>query len=370
MLRRLVLESFRNYEQLEFCPSPCLSLVTGPNGAGKSSLFEAIYILSAGRSFRSGKTRRLLREGAAEATIFAEVEGQGGELHRLGMSRGPEGIRRLRRDGENVRAISELAATLPARILHPGTVGVVEGSARGRRHFMDWGLFHVEQSFAPVWRELRQALEQRNRLLRLGSANPREIGVWSQQVARASARIDQFRKDYVRRLDPVVQELLSRFPEMPRVDISLYPGWSEPGDGQAPEEHLLELLHADLEKDRRQGFTAKGAHRADLRLNGQRGLVRDLFSRGQCKILGYLLFIAQIRVLVESRQADCLVLVDDLASELDENHRDRMIRVLLELEQQTIFSALGPEQLPALREKGAAMFHVEHGVLKHMPEGH
>ena len=370
MLRRLVLQSFRNYEQLEFFPSPHLSLVIGPNGAGKSSLFEAIYLLSTGRSFRSGRARQLLREGASQAHVFAEVALEG-HRHRLGMSRGPSGVIRLRRDGENARAMSELARLLPVRILHPGTVGLVEGPAKGRRHYLDWGLFHVEQSFGSLWRELRQALDQRNRLLRKGDGWGREMEVWSQQVARASARIDRLRKEYLQRLQPRVRELLSRFPEMPETGLVLHSGWgSASAQTEDPEESLLRSLRDDREKDLRQGFTGKGAHRADLRLAGEQGQARDLFSRGQCKILGYLMFIAQIQLLVESQGADCLVLVDDLASELDEGHRDRMTRVLLELGQQTIFSALDAEQLPILKDRDAAMFHVEHGVLRHMPQGH
>lgn len=358
MLRRLALESFRNYLSQEFLPSPSVSLITGANGSGKSSLLEAIYVLSSGKSFRGGRPRRLVREGADETVIFAEAVRQSGDVHRIGVARDGSGFTRLRRDGRTVQGLSELARLLPVRVFHPGTLELVEGPSAVRRRYLDWGLFHVEQSFHGYWRDLRHALEQRNGLLRQGGASARELGAWTQQVALASGRINRLRSAYLERLSPHFQALLGSFPELPPVRVGLQSGW--PGDS---EEKLLEVLTAELETDRRRGFTGRGAHRAELRLTTDGGLVRDLFSRGQCKVAGYLLLLAQIQDLTERGEEDCLVLVDDLASELDEAHRDQMIRALLGLGQQTIFTALAAEQLPSLVDRGAEMFHVEHGVL-------
>ncbi len=358
MLRRLALESFRNYRSQEFLPSPSLSLVTGANGSGKSSLLEAIYLLSSGKSFRGGRPRRLIREDAGEAVIFAEVVRRSGDVHRLGVARGGSGFTRLRRDGRTVQGFSEIAWLLPVRIFHPGTLELVEGPSAVRRGYLDWGLFHVEQSFHGYWRDLRHALENRNALLRQGGGSWRELEAWTQQVAAASGRINALRNAYLERLRPHLEALLGSFPGLPPVSVALQSGW--PGES---EDELLNTLRAELDRDQRRGFTGRGAHRAELRLLSQGGLVRDIFSRGQCKVLGYLLLLAQVHELTASGGEDCLVLVDDLASELDEGHRDQMVEALLGLQQQTIFTALAADQLPSLVDRGAEMFHVEHGVL-------
>ncbi|MBA3981476.1 MAG: DNA replication/repair protein RecF [Alcanivorax sp.] len=356
MLQRLQLTAFRNYTHAEFQPGPGINLLTGDNGSGKSSLLEAIYLLGSGRSFRSSRMQRLVREGDQETVLYAEVLGDRAEVHRLGMSRTRQAFSGLKLDGNNLKGLSELAHLLPVQVFHPGTVEVVEGPSSARRRFLDWGLFHVEQSFLQEWRGLNTALLQRNRLLRTGAA-AREISPWSQQVARASDRINQLRSGYLLALRPHLEGVLAHMGELPDVALTLYPGWAE-------DEDLLALLDADLARDRERGHTTRGAHRAELRMTTGAGPVRDVFSRGQLKTLGYALLLAQLNLLIKDRDGRCLILVDDLASELDQVHCAAVLEALRALKQQMIITALSREALPGLADdQDVNMFHVEHGVL-------
>ncbi|WP_111657819.1 DNA replication/repair protein RecF [Isoalcanivorax indicus] len=356
MLQRLVLTAFRNYRHAEFRPGPRINLLVGDNGSGKSSLLEAIYLLGSGRSFRSSRLQRLVREGDQETVLFAEVAGEKGNSHRLGMSRTRQAFSGLKLDGANLKGLSELARLLPVQVFHPGTVEIVEGPSSARRRYLDWGLFHVEQSFLQEWRALNSALQQRNRQLRTGAAS-REISPWSQQVARGSDRINQLRSGYLEALRPHLASVLSHMGELPEVSLTLYPGWPEGED-------LLALLDADLLKDRERGHTTRGAHRAELRMMTSAGPVRDVFSRGQLKTLGYALLLAQLNLLVKDRDGHCLILVDDLASELDQMHSGAVLQALRALNQQMIITALSAEALPGLADdQDVNMFHVEHGVL-------
>jgi DNA replication and repair protein RecF len=360
MLQRLTLSSFRNYQQAEFVPGAGVNLVVGDNGSGKSSLLEAIYLLGSGRSFRTSRLQRLVRESAQDAVLFAEVLSHQGVQHRLGMARNRQGFSGLKLDGVNVRGLSDLARILPVQAFHPGTVEIVEGPSSARRRYLDWGLFHVEQSFLPLWRQLYTALQQRNRLLRSGRFQHREMLVWDQQVATVSGRISQLRSAYLTALSPHLQTVLGHIGELPEVNISLYAGWP---DG----EDLLALLAADIEKDRQRGHTGRGAHRAELRLTTAAGPVRDVFSRGQTKTLSYALLLAQLYLLVHGHGGQCLVLVDDLASELDSQHSAAVLAALKDLKQQMIITALSADALPVQAEGNETrMFHVEHGVLKRL----
>lgn len=360
MLQRLTLTAFRNYRHAEFQPGPGINLIVGDNGSGKSSLLEAVYLLGSGRSFRTSRLQRLVQESAQESVLFAEVITAQGVAHRLGVARDRQGFSGLKLDGANVRGLSDLARVLPVQAFHPGTVEIVEGPSSARRRYLDWGLFHVEQSFLPLWRQLHGALQQRNRLLRAGSFQRREMQAWDQQVASVSVRISQLRSSYLEALLPHLQTVLAHMGELPEVGISLYPGWSEGED-------LLALLAADLEKDRQRGHTAKGAHRAELRLMTAAGPVRDVFSRGQTKTLSYALLLAQLYLLVEGHGGHCLILVDDLASELDAQHSAAVLQALRGLRQQMFITALSKEALPSLAEdKATRMFHVEHGELNRL----
>ena len=75
-LNSLSLRDFRNYREsrAEFVPG--VNLLVGGNANGKTNLLEAIYYLSAGRSFRTRKEQELIRFGAE----FAELSADGGRV--------------------------------------------------------------------------------------------------------------------------------------------------------------------------------------------------------------------------------------------------------------------------------------------------
>ncbi|HAD45963.1 MAG TPA: DNA replication and repair protein RecF, partial [Alcanivorax sp.] len=200
MLADLRLTDFRNYQQAELSPAPGLNLIVGANGSGKTSLLEAIYFIgSGGRSFRGGRLSRLVRDGADAATLFARVE-IGENHHRLGIRRAPGGIQSLKLNGATPGALSDVAALLPVLALHPQSVELIFGPSALRRRFLDWGMFHVEHSFLPVWKEASAALKQRNALLRSGRVTPRELGYWDQKLAASSDSIERLRDGYLQRL--------------------------------------------------------------------------------------------------------------------------------------------------------------------------
>ena len=71
---RLELHDFRNFEAVEFRPSPDgLTVIQGENGAGKSSLLEAIVYCSTLQSFRGAPREAVVRQGAAEAKLRCDV---------------------------------------------------------------------------------------------------------------------------------------------------------------------------------------------------------------------------------------------------------------------------------------------------------
>lgn len=358
MLRRFDLQGFRNYSGESFHPHPGLNLIVGDNGSGKTSLLEAIHVLATGRSFRNTRGSGLIREGAGETVLFAEVAGEEDRTHRIGMRRKASGIQALRLDGENASSMGEVARVFPVQVFHPGTVDLVDGSPGTRRRYLDWGLFHVEPSFAGLHRQFRQALDQRNRLLKKDRPDPRELGVWDGQIVTASDRIDQLRRDWLARLTPVVNRLLGELAPLPSVSLTLDSGWPE-------NRSLARLFEEERNRDIARGFTGRGAHRADLRLTTDAGPVRDVFSRGQTKSLAYVLVLAQLELLVSEAGRSCLVLVDDLGSELDAEHRRAVLRMIERLGQQTIFTALAADNdLLAPLEQEIRVFHVEHGTLK------
>ena len=367
MLSRLQLSDFRNYGTAEADLSPSLNVILGDNGSGKTSLLEAIYFIgSGGRSFRGGRLSRLVRDGAEAATLYAEVT-TAGDMHRLGVRRTPGGIDAIKLNGQTPRALSEVAALLPVLALHPTSVELVFGSSQLRRRFMDWGMFHVEHQFMPVWRAGSAALKQRNALLRTGRPSSRELGFWNQQLAQTSDRIEGLRRGYLAALQRGLDEALVVLAPELKIRLRLQTGLQKDESyGQA-----LERLQPD---DLRRGFSQAGFHRSDIRIESHGVVARDRLSRGQAKLVAYGMVLAQLPLISQAGKV-CTLLVDDLAAELDEEHRNQLLGYLATTGHQTLITALDMPQWAAivndnnaLQAVDSKMFHVEHGKLRPLTE--
>ena len=359
LLTSFHLSAFRNYAEASLVLESPVTLISGPNGAGKTSLLEAIHVLATGRSFRTGRHDKLVQYEQPHALLRAEIQA-GARSHRIGMQRDRQGLAQLKLDGERVRSQSPVAQLFPVVAVHPDTVDLVEGGSEGRRRLLDWLMFHVEHDFLDHWRALRHAVRQRNQLLKKRALSEAELRVWDRQVVETSDRIDQLRRARFQAFEAAFHGALGDLgDDLETVSLNLFSGWPKG-------ETLSAVLAGRQEQDRARGFTSAGAHRMDIRLQAPGGAVKEVFSRGQKKLVAYALVLAALAVMADTDGGkQCLVLVDDLSSELDTAHGARVLAKLATLPHQVIITSLDPILPVGLAsDRKIAMFHVEHGELR------
>jgi DNA replication and repair protein RecF len=122
-------------------------------------------------------------------------------------------------------------------------------------------------------------------------------------------------------------------------------------------------LSKSIEQDIQKGFTRYGPHRAELHITEDGQLVQEQFSRGQQKLLVSAMRLAQIKHLKKRQTQQSVVLVDDLAAELDQTHRKRLIELLLASGAQVFITSTDAGLLDTTAWKSCKMFHVEHGQI-------
>ena len=338
-------------------PGPDINVLLGPNATGKTSVLEAIHILATGRSFAASRTARVVRVGGGPLRVVGRVQrGVDGAIHRLGVERGSTGPARMRVDGRPAERVAELARLLPVIAIHPQSHELIMGGPGERRRLLDLGLFHVEHRFHGLWQRYRRALSQRNVLLRKRAAES-ELGPWEMELARTGEYLDELRRRYVDSLAEVVASLgPALLGESAALDLEYRRGWQ---DGEGLRDALNRLRSRDIE----QRVTGVGPHRADLviRIDGRD--VRQRVSRGQQKLLVYLLRLAQARQLAAAGDGRCVLLLDDLPAELDADRRARVMAAAVSVGAQCFVTALEQSSVPIPADVACSMFHVEQGVV-------
>jgi len=354
---RLTAAGLRRFESVAIEPAAGLNLITGDNGAGKTSLLEALHLMAYGRSFRGRVRDGLVRTGSDAVEVFVEWrEGPDARHRRAGLRHtGQTWVGRL--DGENVAQLGELCAALAVVSFEPGSHALVTGGGEPRRRFVDWGLFHVEPDFLPLWRRYARALKQRNALLKSG-AGGQQLDAWDHELAEAGEPLTRHRRQYLEqlqiRLSAVAADLV---PALGVSNIEFQPGW------RSGELSLADALLLARDRDRSLGYTSVGPHRADWRIDYAGHPNREALSRGQAKLSALSALLAQAEDYAQRRGEWPIVALDDLSSELDRKHQQRVLQRLLSSGAQIFITGTEPPVALESLEATLALFHVEQGQI-------
>ncbi len=356
-LSTLTLQHFRNIEFAELDLSHGCNIIVGDNGAGKTNILEGIYYLSLARSFRTSQLKKIIQTHSEHLQVVGKVRESGTGTDSVLGIRKSAAETQIRINGESVKQSSRLAAFLPLQIIHPQGHQLLEQGPKQRRQFLDWGVFHVEPSFLSLWHDYTRTVKQRNAALRQSQA-PRAIQLWDTRLIELGEKMTSLRKAYLQKLQPHISFYCSILIGMD-VDVDYRWGW-------ASELNFSTALKNGLEMDRQQGFTRIGPHRADLVFKSENQRVQDYFSRGQQKLLVCALRLAQIKQLRDEMDRDAVLLIDDLAAELDENHRAKLFKAAAETGAQVFITTTHLHLLKSGIEYACKVFHVEHGHVTEM----
>jgi DNA replication and repair protein RecF len=275
----------------------------------------------------------------------------------VGVQRNRVGDAQIKIGGKLVRSVAELASRLPLQVITADSFGLLTGPPGGRRQFLDWGVFHVEQQFFGTWQRFQRGIKQRNNLLRRGKISGQELTVWTRDLAQNGDAINEYRKDYFRILSPRFKEIMTKLaPSLDGLELRYQQGW----DRQLS---YLEALHQGEPADLEQGYTHCGPQRADIRVMAGTHLAAETLSRGQQKLVICGLKLAQGQLMSQLGRGSCTYLIDDLPSELDQQHSRLVCELLAAMEAQVFITCIGLEEIRSMWPPASdlTMFHVEHG---------
>lgn len=351
MLDRLLITGVRNLRPCSLSLSR-LNLFYGDNGSGKTSILEAVHLLAIGKSFRSHQIRKAIQYGQEQCTIFSRLD-QG---QQLGISKNIDGSQVLKRNGQLVANMAQLAYDLPVQLLDPESMSLLDSGSKPRRQLLDWLVFHVEQNFFSTWQRYQRALLQRNALLKQDKVDDLQWQVWEQELTIQAYEIHEMRQRVFNGWLKFIQKACAILLPQYQLTIDYVIGFDVSQD-------LQSIFAQNREKDKQRGFTQIGAQRADVQIKTELGLAESVLSRGQRKLLVCALKLAQVAYL-NTYQKRCVVLLDDLSSELDKQARSRLLIMLHELGAQMLITAVEADDIwPLLVELDgqAKLFHVEQG---------
>ncbi|MSR16085.1 MAG: DNA replication/repair protein RecF, partial [Gammaproteobacteria bacterium] len=159
--------NLRCFADIEYRPSPRINLIYGSNGAGKTSLLEAFSLASIGKSFLSNRTSDVVKTGSIGLSVRAVTNREKGGSSTVVVKK-MKAETTITMDGMPVVAASVLARNAPVLVINSKAPDLLSDNPSNRRALIDRSLFHVKHSYVDTWKQYRQALRQRNEVVRTG----------------------------------------------------------------------------------------------------------------------------------------------------------------------------------------------------------
>ena len=180
-LTRFQCRGFRGLQDTDFVPCPGLNVLSGANAQGKTSVLEAILYGATTRSHRASSDEELVHYGGNEFHVRIEALAAGHPV--LIEANWWCEAKRFRVDGVPQTRLSDILGRVCVVFFAPEDIGLVKGAASVRRLFLDMELSQVQPPYLRALQRYRQALRQRNELLRRQCTDGALLEPWELQLA-------------------------------------------------------------------------------------------------------------------------------------------------------------------------------------------
>ncbi len=330
IIETLKLKNFRNYETVEMTFTKGLNFICGLNGAGKTNIVEAIHYLSLARSFRSQNSNDLIRYGESFGAIEANIK-RDTQSHnvRIVIS---EDKRSISINQKEIKKISELSEIVNVIVFEPRDVGIFQAIPKIRRNYMDVSIAKNSRIYLQVMSDYEKLLAERNEILKSNQVNREHLDIVTQQMIELSYEIVTHRAKFIKDLEPTINKVIKNISEKQRVIALTYNSFVEANSKAQFLESAKNAFAKALENDLKRRVTTIGVHREDFSTALNNKNLAAFGSQGEKRISALALKVAPY-FLVGDKENRPIVVLDDVLSELDEEHAERLLKFFEKFEQ-------------------------------------
>lgn len=336
-IQQIHYRNFRNYENYELTDIGDVTVFVGPNAIGKTNLVEGIQLITAFNSFRSSKTEHLVRFGEDSSFIRAVLSDG---VRKLDIDFTiHEGKRSFSLNGKR-KQIKNLRGILPSVVFSPDDLNFIKGSQSIKRTEIDNLGSQLSANYSNVRHDYERILKQKNRYLKEDTTHTFLESV-NEVLTTIGSQFYVLRTRLVQELIPYIKTYYAELCiGKEAVSIAYIPSWlkyEDPSlqeliDSQFSRDEVKKQLDTVIEREfsrehqRRLSLFGPHADQIVFLINGKDA--SHFASQGQQRSLVLSYKMAEVALLRDRLNQTPVLLLDDVMSELDEQRRTQLIKVI------------------------------------------
>jgi DNA replication and repair protein RecF len=331
MIENIKLTNFRRFNELNIEIDKNIIVLHGDNGKGKSTILEAIYLITNGISPWASSDEYITNEQDNEDN-FTRIEMKKEEKTYSFFKSSKKRIFKVDNHTTTPKKFFEKTAST---IFNPEQIEILMISPSKRRDFLDEAINIIEYEYSDILKKFRKVLRQRNAHLKKLSKDFYEKGIVARNDTQLNFWTDEFlklAKDIQRQREDICNDMC-----LDKLKIQYIKSNKKIA--------LDDALEASKKRDIATGYTNIGPHRDDwVLINGMD--IKKFGSRGEKRLaIGQLIFKKQ-EIIEKKLGFFPILLLDDIASELDKDNTKKIFEKENLEKQQTFITIVNYKDLP------------------------
>ena len=310
------------------------NILYGDNAQGKTNILEAVYLAGTSKSHKGSKDREMIRFENEESHIRMMVK-KGDLSYKIDMHLRKNKAKGVAINGLPIRKARELLGVVNLVFFSPEDLNIIKNGPGERRRFLDSELCQLDGVYITELAGYNHIVNQRNRLLKDLYMNPslkETLDIWDMQMLQYGTKIINKRKDFVRDLNQVIQDIHHNLTGgIEHLEVVYEPSTEA--------EDFENVLKKNRERDIRMKMTSAGPHRDDLSFVVNGIDIRKYGSQGQQRTAALSLKLSEIYLVKEKIKDTPILLLDDVLSELDSNRQTYLLDCIHDI--QTLITCTG-----------------------------
>jgi len=327
MIEKIWLKDFRNFDNQVFEFSSETTIIIGPNASGKTNILESINLLATGKSFKARKEQEMINHDSDVARVKGklpedtlEVMLTPGQITRGSITeKSPRKRLLVNNTGKQLRNFISHFQTV---VFRPQDLDLITQSPSLRRKFLDNVLSLADREYYRSLLSYEKGLRRRNKVLqqiRDEGISRSSLHFWDRLIIKNGEYITKKRT-----------ELIKFINDFPQISEKKY---LVEYDSSTISEKRLERYSF---QETAAGTTLVGPHRDDILIKLNKRDLSSFGSRGEQRMGVLWLKLAELEYLKSTTETKPVLLLDDIFSELDQEHRS-LINTVMD-SQQTIIT--------------------------------
>ena len=355
-IKKVKLENFRNYDNLEVDFKKDFNLIYGNNAQGKTNILESIYIAAIGKSFQTSQDKELIKIGKEKAKVEIEFE-KGDREGKIAYEINDKKTFYI--NGIKQKRVSDIIGKLNIVLFYPDNINIIKGGPQERRKFLDIMISQLKPNYLHLLNRYKQTLEQRNSYLKqIKFDNKRKdmLEIWDERLAELSFQIYKYRNEYIEKMSEKIEEIHNKITNCGQLQEKISIKFITSGKNKS---EFYNNLVKNRENDIRKGYTSTGSHRDDFDILINNIKVNIYGSQGQQRTAVLTLKLTELNIIYEEIGEEPILLLDDFMSELDENRRNNLTTAI---DNNQVFITCTDKII--VEEKNNTVYYIENAKLK------